>query len=220
MMSEQPLPTGDDRQIEAVVFDLGGVLIDWDPRYLYRKIVDDEAFIEWFLTEVCSPDWNAEQDAGRSWADAAAEAKARHPSQAELIDAYVERWPEMIAGDIVDTVDVLERVAATGIPLFALTNWSAETFHVARERFRWLRHFSDILVSGELGMKKPDPRIFRLLIERIGVEPAAVVFIDDALHNVETAGSLGLRAIRFTTAADLRRHPDLVPLFSRGVNPA
>jgi len=195
--------------VEAVVFDLGGVLIDWDPRHLYRKLVDDEAFMEWFLTEVCSPAWNAEQDAGRSWADAVAEAKARHPAHAALVDAYAKRWPEMLGGDLPETVAVLDDLAARAVPLYALTNWSAETFHHARARFAWLSHFRDIVVSGEVGMRKPDPRIFRLMLDRIGVEPAAVAFIDDVAANVEAGRAAGLRAIRFTSAAGLRAEPEL-----------
>jgi 2-haloacid dehalogenase len=198
--------------IEAVVFDLGGVLIDWDPRHLYRKILADEAFMEWFLAEVCSPNWNAEQDRGRTWAEAVAEATARHPEHAELIAAYAERWPEMVKGDIPESVAVLEALWARGVPLFALTNWSAETFPHARARFAWLTRFSDILVSGELGVKKPEPAIFRLMIERIGVEPAAVVFIDDVVDNVESARAFGMRAVHFTSPAALRASPELAPL--------
>jgi 2-haloacid dehalogenase len=197
---------------QAVVFDLGGVLIDWNPRHLYRKLVADEAFMEWFLAEVCSPAWNAEQDAGRSWAAAVADAKARHPAHAALIEAYAARWPEMIAGDIPETVTLLEALAARGVPLYALTNWSHETFHHARARFAWLEHFRDILVSGDLGIKKPDPRIFRLMLERIGVEPAAVVFIDDVVDNVVSARAEGMQAVHFTSPAALRATPQLAAL--------
>ena len=197
---------------EAVVFDLGGVLIDWNPRHLYRKLVADETFMEWFLAEVCSPEWNAQQDAGRSWAEAVAEAKARHPEHGALIEAYAERWPEMIAGDIPETVALLEALAGRGVPLYALTNWSHETFHHARARFPWLGHFRDILVSGDVGIKKPDRRIFRLMLQRIGVEPAAVVFIDDVAGNVESARALGMQAHHFTSPAALRASPPLAAL--------
>ncbi|TVQ28937.1 MAG: HAD family phosphatase [Geminicoccaceae bacterium] len=188
---------------DVVLFDLGGVLIDWDPRYLYRKLVADEAVIEWFLSEVCSVEWNAAQDAGRLWADAVAEATARHPEQAALIEAYAARWPEMIQGQIDESVAVLEALAARQVPLYALTNWSAETFHHARARFGWLRHFQDILVSGEVRLKKPDPAIFRLMLDRMGVEPATVLFIDDSAANVATSAALGFQTIHFTSPAML-----------------
>jgi 2-haloacid dehalogenase len=188
---------------EVVLFDLGGVLIDWDPRHLYRKLVADEAFVEWFLAEVCSPEWNAAQDAGRSWAEATAEAIARHPEQEALIRAYSERWPEMVAGDIPESVAVLEALADRDLPLYALTNWSAETFHHARDRFGWLRHFRDILVSGEVHLKKPDPAIFRLMVDRMGVEPASVLFIDDSAANVAASSALGFQTIHFTSPAVL-----------------
>ena len=197
---------------QAVLFDLGGVLIDWNPRHLYRKLVADDDFVEWFLAEVCSPDWNAAQDAGRSWAEAVAEATARHPRYAELIAAYAARWPEMIAGDVPESVDMVEALAARGVPLYALTNWSHETFHHARARFEWLEHFRDIVVSGEVGMKKPDPRIFRLMLQRIGVEPADVVFIDDVADNVASADALGMRTVHFTSPAALWASPDLAAL--------
>lgn len=199
---------------DVVVFDLGGVLIDWNPRHLYRKLVADEACMEWFLAEVCSPAWNAEQDAGRSWLEAVAEAKGRHPAHAALIEAYAARWPEMIKGDIPESVAVLEALAARDVPLYALTNWSHETFHHARARFAWLEHFRDILVSGDVGIKKPDARIFRLMLERIGVEPAAVVFIDDVVDNVESARAIGMQAVHFTSPAALRATPQLAALLA------
>ncbi|MFW5833942.1 MAG: HAD family hydrolase [Pseudomonadota bacterium] len=188
---------------EVVLFDLGGVLIDWNPRHLYRKLVDDESFVEWFLQEVCSPEWNAAQDAGRSWAEAIDEAVARHPEHTALIHAYAERWPEMVAGDIPETVAVLEALADRQVPLYALTNWSAETFHHARDRFPWLRHFRDILVSGEVRLKKPDAAIFRLMLDRMGVESASVLFIDDSAANVTASAALGFQTIHFTSPAVL-----------------
>ena len=188
---------------EVVLFDLGGVLIDWNPRHLYRKLIADEAFLEWFLAEVCSPEWNAAQDAGRTWAAAVAEATARHPEHQALIEAYAARWPEMVAGDIEESVAVLTALAARGVPLFALTNWSAETFHHARNRFAWLRHFQDILVSGEVALKKPDPAIFRLMLDRIGAAPANVLFVDDSAANIAASQALGMQTLHFTSPAVL-----------------
>ena len=194
--------------VKAVVFDLGGVLIDWDPRYLYRKLLDDEAAVEEFLATVCTPEWNAEQDRGRPFAEGVAELVERHPVHAAAITAYHERWPEMLGGAVGGTVEVLAELRAAGVPVYALTNWSAETFGIARERFEFLEWFDGVLVSGEERMIKPDPAIFRLLLDRFGLDPAATFYVDDSEPNVEAAGRLGFDAVRFTTPAQLRR--DLV----------
>ena len=190
---------------KAVVFDLGGVLIDWDPRHLYRKLLADEAAVEEFLATVCTPEWNAELDRGRPFAEGVAELVERHPEHAANIAAYHERWPEMVAGDIPGTVEVLAELRAAGVPLYALTNWSGETFAITRGRFEFLEWFDGLLVSGEERVTKPDPAIFRLLLDRFGLDPAATVFVDDAEANVAAARRLGIDAIRFTGPDDLRR---------------
>jgi 2-haloacid dehalogenase len=190
---------------KAVVFDLGGVLIDWDPRHLYRKLLADEAAVEEFLATVCTPEWNAEQDRGRPFAEGVAELVERHPEHAANIAAYHERWPEMVTGDIPGTVEVLAELRAAGVPLYALTNWSGETFAITRGRFEFLEWFDGLLVSGEERVTKPDPAIFRLLLERFGLDPAATVFVDDAEANVAAARRLGIDAVRFTGPDDLRR---------------
>jgi 2-haloacid dehalogenase len=191
--------------IKAVVFDLGGVLIDWDPRYLYRKLLADEAAIEEFLATVCTPEWNAEQDRGRPFAEGVAELVERHPAHAAAIAAYAERWEEMLGGDIGGTVELLAELRAAGTPLYALTNWSAETFVVARRRFEFLSWFDGVLVSGEERMIKPDPAFFRLLLDRFGLDPEATFYIDDNEANVAAARRLGLDAVRFTDPGRLRR---------------
>jgi len=192
--------------IDAVVFDLGGVLIDWNPRHLYRKLfVGDEAGMETFLTDVCSPDWNERQDRGRPWTEAIAEAVARHPEQEAAIRAYRERWAEMLGGPVPGTVEILAELKGTGLRLLALTNWSAETFPLAESRYDFLHGFEGILVSGREGLIKPDPAIFRLLVARYGLDPSRTLFIDDNPRNVEAAAREGLRAIRFTDADRLRR---------------
>lgn len=188
----------------VIVFDLGAVLIDWNPRHLYRKLFDDEAAMERFLREICSPEWNAEQDSGRLWSDAVALLSADYPEHKTLIQAYWDRWDEMLAGPIHGTVDILERLKREGYELHALTNWSAETFPVARERYGFLQHFETILVSGEEKMKKPDHRIFRLLLERIGHPAERCVFIDDSAKNIEAASGLGFDAILFESPEGLR----------------
>lgn len=189
----------------AVVFDLGGVLIDWNPRYLYRQLFDDDAAMERFLTDVCNDAWNVQQDAGRSFAEAVEEAAGRHPEARPLIEAYWRRWDEMLAGPIDPTVGVLEELAANGVELHALTNWSAETFPIARERYGFLDHFKTIVVSGEERVAKPDARIFEILLARIGRPATACLFIDDSPKNVGAAAALGFDAIRFEAADHLRR---------------
>ena len=188
-----------------MVFDLGGVLIDWDPRHLYRKLfAGDEAAMEQFLATVCTHEWNRRQDAGRSFAEGARLLKAEHPDKAELIDAYGSRFDEMIAGPIAGSVEILAELRDRGTPLYGLTNWSAETYPAALDRFAFLRWFRGILVSGEVGVIKPDPRIFALLIERFAVEPQRTVYIDDVEANVAAARPFGIHAIHFTTPAKLR----------------
>jgi 2-haloacid dehalogenase len=189
----------------ALVFDLGGVLVDWDPRYLYRQLFDDPDEMESFLAEVTTAEWNAYQDAGRPWAEAVELLVAEHPQRRELIEAFHGRWPEMLAGEIPGTVDVLADVRAAGVRLFALSNWSAETFPVARERFDFLAWFEGIVISGDVGVNKPDRRIFEHLIEEFGIEPAAALFIDDSSANVEAAKALGFGTVQFTDAGALRR---------------
>jgi 2-haloacid dehalogenase len=188
----------------VIVFDLGGVLIDWNPRHLYRKLFDDEAAMERFLVEVCHHNWNLEQDRGRSFAAAIEEAAARHPDQRALIEAYHARWDEMLAGEIEGSVAILEELAAAGYELHALTNWSAETFPIARPRFAFLERFRTILVSGDERLVKPDARIYQLLLERIAHPARRCIYVDDSPANVAAAAVLGFDAIHFTAAEELR----------------
>jgi len=159
-----------------VVFDLGGVLIDWDPRYLYRRLFrGDETAIEHFLSTVCTREWNLAQDAGRSFAEGARLLKRQHPDKAELIDAYGARFDEMMAGPIAGTVEILAELRDRGAPLYGLTNWSAETYPLALKRFEFLGWFRGILVSGEVGATKPDPRIYALVLARFAIDPQRAV---------------------------------------------
>ena len=190
--------------VDAVVFDLGGVLIDWNPRHLYRKLFEDEAKMERFLSEVCSPVWNVTLDAGMSFDEGIAELLRRHPDEAHLIRAWKERWEEMLGGAIEGAVALLDELHAAGMPLYALTNWSAETFPIGRRHFPFLERFRDIVVSGQEKIVKPDPRIFELLVRRTGVAPERTVFIDDGERNVAAAARLGFRAVRFTDPESLR----------------
>jgi 2-haloacid dehalogenase len=196
----------DGPAVSAVVFDLGGVLIDWDPRYLYRSLFDgDEAAMDRFLATVCTPEWNRGQDAGRPWSEAIASLVAEHPEHADLIRAFWDRWPETLGDAIGPTVEVLADLRAAGVPLFALSNWSAETFPIARPRYSFLDWFDGIVISGEVGAAKPDSRIYEALIERHGLDPASLAFVDDVPANVAAAAQLGMRGLVFTSAARLRR---------------
>ncbi len=187
------------------VFDLGGVLIDWNPRYLYRKLFDgDDAAMEHFLANICTSQWNVQQDAGRTLAEGCAILKKNHPDHAKYIDAWMERYEEMLAGPIHGTVNLLAELRSHGVPIYALSNWSAETFPAAQKRFDFLQWFDGILLSGHVRLVKPDPRIFRLFFETHAVNPAQAVYIDDLQPNVDSAAALGMHGIRFTDPAALR----------------
>jgi len=188
----------------AVVFDLGGVLIDWNPRYLYRKLFDDETAMETFLADVVSPEWNGQQDSGRTWAEAVDVLSREHPEQRDLIAAYWHRWQETLGDAIAPTVAILEELREAGVRLYALSNWSAETFPVARPRYPFLEWFDGIVISGEEKVAKPDPVIFRHLLDRYGLDPATTVFIDDSEANVRAAAAEGMTSLRFVDAATLR----------------
>jgi 2-haloacid dehalogenase len=190
---------------DIVVFDLGGVLIDWDPRHLYRKLfAGDDAAMEHFLATVCTYEWHRHHDAGRSFAEGARLLKAEYPDKAELIDAFGCRQSEMIAGPIDDAVAVLQDLRDLCVPLYALSNWPAEEFPNVRQRFDFLGSFRGILISGEVGVIKPDPRIYELLLERFGIDPHRTVYIDDVEANVAAARPFGIYGIHFTTSAALR----------------
>jgi 2-haloacid dehalogenase len=189
----------------TAVFDLGGVLIDWDPRHLYRQLFDDPDEMESFLAEVTTAEWNAHQDAGRPWAEAIEILVAEHPERRALIEAFHRRWAEMLAGEIPGTVEVLAELHAAGLRLVGLSNWSAEMFPVALERFDFLAWFEGIVISGEVGVNKPDRRIFEHLAQRFGIEPQEAVFVDDSAANIDAATDLGFCAIHFTDATALRQ---------------
>ncbi len=189
---------------DTVVFDLGGVLIDWNPRHLYRQLFDDEQAMEHFLAEVCHQGWNEQQDAGRPWHEAIRQLSAAFPEHAELIAAYRARWHEMLGGPLSDSVAVLAELRARGVPLYALTNWSQETFPIALERYAFLQWFEGVVVSGQERLIKPDPAIFQRLLQRYGLRAEQVIYIDDAPRNVEAAARLGMQALLFRDAASLR----------------
>jgi 2-haloacid dehalogenase len=190
----------------VVVFDLGAVLIDWNPRYLYRDLFDgDERAMERFLAAVCTPTWNEQMDAGRPFAEATEELAALHPDQADLIRAYGSRWHDMLGGAFEETVAIVRGLQAAGTPVYALSNWSAETFPAAMAKYPFLGDMDGILVSGEIKAIKPDPAIFREFMRRFSLRPDQIVFIDDNQPNVDAARSLGWTAFRFESAEQTGR---------------
>ena len=196
----------------TVIFDLGGVLIDWNPRYLYRKLMPDEASIETFLSTVCTSEWNAQQDAGRPFAEGVAMLSEQFPDKADLISAFHTRWIEMIGGAIEDTVVMMTELKEAGVPLYALTNWSAETFPLVRPDFEFLNWFIGIVVSGEEKMIKPDPAFYHVLFDRYQLKPEDTVFIDDSKPNIETAKNLGVHAIHFNSPSQVRKEVEALGL--------
>lgn len=187
----------------AVVFDIGNVLLRWDPRHLYRTIFDDETEMEWFLANVCTHDWNVEQDRGRDWDEAVALLVQDHPTREGQIRAFHERWSETVSGAIEDNVALLQRLRETGVPNYCITNFSGQKFPVAAQRFPFLAGFDGIIVSGDERLLKPDPAIYRLLLDRYGLEAADCVFIDDSKANVEGARSVGMHAVHYAEPMDL-----------------
>ncbi len=188
-------------EIKTIVFDLGGVLIDWNPEYLYSKIFEDKNEMYYFLSEICTMDWNEQQDAGRRWSVATELLIEQYPDYATQISAYYYRWEEMLGGAIQKSVDLLEYLHLEGrYPLYALTNWSSETFPIAQERYNFLNYFKGILVSGQEGLKKPDPKIYQLLCHRYKINPLTTLFIDDNERNIKAAQAIGFHTVHFTDA--------------------
>lgn len=189
---------------DTMIFDLGEVIIPWDPRRLYRKLIPDPGVMERFLAEVCSPEWNARQDAGRTLAAGTEERIAVYPRYEPWIRAFYDRWSEMLGDVIEGSVELVRDAKANGYRVLALSNWSAETFPLARPLYPVLEEFEGIVVSGQEGLIKPDPEIYRLLCERYGVTPERAVFIDDSPRNVEGAQAVGMRGILFRSPHQVR----------------
>jgi 2-haloacid dehalogenase len=199
---------------KAVIFDVGGVLIEWHPKYLYSKLLEDEAAIDAFLTEIGFNEWNLALDAGGRWEPAIADLVARFPHYKELIEAAHLRWHEMLPGDLPGTVAILERLSKAGVPLYAITNFSSEKFMEARARWPFFSLFRDIVVSGDERLLKPESEIFRICLERNGLKAEDCVFIDDAARNIAGAQAVGIDAILFETPEQLERD-----LAARGLLP-
>ncbi len=189
----------------AVVFDLGGILIDVDPRYLYRQFSDDEARIEQFLAQICTPAWNHEQDRGRSIAEATEELVQSHPSHADWIRAYYGEHGKTFREAIAGTVEILLALKNKGVPVFALSNWNGECFQVAEARFQFLDLFEDIVVSGRVGLCKPELEIYELASRRFGYSAQEIFFIDDREENLLPADSLGWQTHHFQSPEGLKQ---------------
>ena len=191
-------------KITTIIFDLGGVLIDWNPRYVYRTIFESEEKIDWFFENICTHEWNEHQDAGRSLKEATDELLAKYPEHENEIRAYYDRWEEMLGGPIHETVSILRSLKETNkYKLYALTNWSAETFPVALQRYDFLQWFDGIVMSGEEKTRKPFPEIYQVLLDRFNVNPSEVIFIDDSLRNIEGAKTVGIDSIHFQSSEQL-----------------
>ena len=193
------------RRVEAVAFDLGGVLIDWNAIYLYRSMLPDDEAVRQFLDDVGFGEWNLALDAGRDWDEAVEWLGDRHPEHRELIAAFRDRWEETLAGPIESTVEILDELRTQGVRTFALSNWSRRTYDIAAPRFPFLKGFEAVVISGDVGTTKPDPRIYRELLARGRLEAETTVFIDDNPANVEAAVELGLIGLRYVGPEALRQ---------------
>ncbi|SEH15627.1 2-haloacid dehalogenase [Sphingopyxis sp. YR583] len=190
---------------QSVIFDVGRVLFDWDLRYLFAKLIDEKDELEWFVTNVVTPEWHFQHDAGRPLAEMLPELKAEFPAHALLIDAYAARFNETIPGPMPGSLELVERLDDAGVPLFAITNFGHEFWEGFRPTQPVFDRFRDIIVSGTEKLLKPDPAIYHLAIERFGIDPAGAIFIDDVAANIAGAGSAGIAGHHFRDAVTLER---------------
>jgi len=192
-------------QIKAIIFDIGGVLLEWDPRPVYQRYFPDHPqAIDDFLAEINFYEWNAHQDKGRPFAEGIALHSTKFPQHAHLIQAYFDHWEDSITGAITGTVDIVRTLKEMGYPLFCLSNWSAETFPRVRRSYPFFDVFDDIILSGEVKMNKPDPAIFSLLLNKIGYSAPECILIDDSQPNIYIAKKLGFVAAHFTNPENLK----------------
>lgn len=190
--------------IKAIIFDFGNVLLEWDPRLVYRRYFpDDEEGMEKFLREVNFMDWNAQQDKGRTFVEGVAELSKQFPHYTELIQAYHDNWEHSIGRYFEGTVEIMKQLKESGFLLYGLSNWSAETFPIARRKYDFFDLLDDRVISGEVGLIKPEPEIFELLLHKIGRPAKECLFIDDAIANIEQAHSMGFATIHFRSSDQL-----------------
>jgi len=193
------------KKINTIIFDLGGVLVDWDPKYVYRTIFEKEKEMEWFFENICTFEWNEEQDAGRTLAEATELLVKKYPEHESNIRAYYDRWEEMLGGPIEETVEILRELKNNpALKLYALTNWSAETFPIALKKYEFLHWFDGRLVSGEEKIRKPFPELYRRLIDKYSIDPFTALYLDDNSRNLLPAKELGMETIHFQTPDQFR----------------
>ena len=191
--------------IKTIIFDFGGVLVDWDPHRMLDAYFGSREKADWFIANICTGEWNAQMDAGKPFAQGIAELSAEYPEWSTEIQAYFDRWIEMIGGEIPGMLEIMKDLKRKGYKMYGLTNWSAETFCQVRHKFEVFDQLDGMLVSGEEKMLKPDPAFFQLLVDRFNLNPAECLFIDDNQPNVDGARRFGLNAIRFKDADTLRK---------------
>ena len=190
--------------IQAILFDFGNVLLEWNPRHIYRRYFpNDEAAMEHFLHEVNFMEWNAQQDKGRSFAEGVAELSREFPHYANLIQAYHDNWSESIGDPVAGTVEIMKRLKEAGYPVYGLSNWSSETFPMVRNKFIFFDLLDDIVISGEVGQIKPEPEIYEIALQRIGRPANECLFIDDSLANIEQARKMGFAVVHFQSPEQL-----------------
>jgi 2-haloacid dehalogenase len=190
--------------IKAILFDFGNVLVEWNPRFVYRRYFpDDEQSMENFFREVSFMDWNAQQDKGRSFTEGVAELSKQFPHYADLIQAYHDNWKDSIGNSLPGTVEIMKRLKQAGYQLYGLSNWSAETFPYARQKFDFFNLLDDIIISGEVRSIKPEPEFFEIALRRIGRPAQECLFIDDSLPNIEQARRMGFATIHFLSPEQL-----------------
>ncbi|HEY1022144.1 MAG TPA: HAD family phosphatase [Flavisolibacter sp.] len=191
--------------VNTIIFDLGGVLIDWNPAYVFDKLIEDEVKRKQFFAKVCTSEWNEEQDAGRSLKEATQMLVDQHPEWKEYIEAYYGRWEEMLGGPIHETVEIFRQLKESGqFKLYALTNWSGELFPIALQKYDFLHWFDGRLVSGDEKTRKPFPEFYQRLVDKFNIKKEEALFIDDNRRNVEAAIAFGIPTIRFENPAQLK----------------
>jgi 2-haloacid dehalogenase len=202
------------KNIDTIIFDLGGVLIDWNPDYVFDKLFDDKEKKQFFFENICTSAWNEEQDAGRSISQATSELINKFPEWTFYIEAYYGKWKEMLGGPIHETVTIFKNLKDTGrYKLYALTNWSAETFPYALATYDFLHWFDGRVVSGEEKMRKPQEEFYRVLLDRFNVDPAKALFIDDNTRNIKAAEEIGIECLHFQSPEQLKRDLFAMELF-------